>query len=119
MPIFSTLSVHPVRASRWLFLPVAACLTTMACGETTQDELAEDASELQTAEPEQGYSLDELMTTLSDGRKVRSTLYYGHCNLDGQAVIDAVGGIKVGTFEYFGPDASSSASFLSFCLQDP
>jgi len=55
-------------------------------------------------------SFDELMKTLNAGGHVRAVFYYAKCTLisdneNQEKVPDAIGGMDIGTYEYFAPNA--------------
>jgi hypothetical protein len=59
--------------------------------------------------PEQLKDFGALMEALEAGRTVRAVFYYGKCELSGAAGPDAIGGMEVGTYEYFAPGVVGNA----------
>ncbi|GEM_PF-3427270 len=81
-----------------LALLFMGCATPDTDGQVDLETLAtEDFSD----DPVQLLSLTELMDALYSGEEVTATLRYGECELDGRPGPDAIGGIKIETYEWF------------------
>ena len=77
-------------------------LESVGCGSIETSDITSDDVEIQNEDTAtQLVSLEELMVALEEGREVTATLRYGECILDGTFGPDAVGGMKVETYEWF------------------
>ena len=117
---FTSLRAPVVLAAALLACPACESEEQNKRGDQDQqeEELVDTGAPLvqeECGEPQQLYNLDELMEALRAGKDVRVSLFYGHCTLDGYAVIEASGGMTVETYEWFGAGAiGNDQAYVAF-----